>query len=60
MVVAKGRYSQVAVGKRLDWAGTQFSNGTNRVERGVAHASDDLGYLVQTEHLRYRVGDRSS
>ena len=44
-----------AVGKRLDWVGTQFSNGTNRIERIVAHGSGDLGYLVQAEHLRYRV-----
>ena len=44
-----------AVSRRLDWVGTQFSNGTNRVERVVEHAHGDLGYLVQTEHLRYRV-----
>lgn len=44
-----------AVGKRLDWVGTQFANGTTRIERIVAHAGGDLGYLVQAEHLRYRV-----
>ena len=44
-----------AVSKRLDWVGTQFSQGTNRIERTVEHASGDFGYLVQAEHLRYRV-----
>jgi ketosteroid isomerase-like protein len=44
-----------AVSKRLDWVGTQFSQGTNRIERIVQHASGDFGYLVQAEHLRYRV-----
>ena len=44
-----------AVGRRLDWVGTQFSNGTNRIERVVVHASGDLAYLVQAEHLKYRV-----
>jgi len=43
-----------AVGKRLDWVGTQFANGTTRIERIVAHASG-VGYLVQAEHLRYRM-----
>jgi ketosteroid isomerase-like protein len=49
-----------AVGKRLDWVGTQFSQGTNRIERIVEHASGDLGYLVQAEHLRYRAPGTSA
>ena len=44
-----------AVEQRLDWVGTQLSKGTNRIERVTAYASGDLGYLVQNEHLRYRV-----
>lgn len=51
-VVEKG-WEQV--GKRLDWVGTQFSNGTNTHERVVANASGDLGYIVQMEHLRFTV-----
>lgn len=43
-----------AVSTRLDWVGTQFSRGTNRIHRVVEYASGDLGYLVQTEQLRYR------
>ncbi len=44
-----------AVSRRLDWVGTQFSNGTNRIQRIAVNVSADLGYVVQTEHLRYRV-----
>jgi ketosteroid isomerase-like protein len=41
------------VSRRLDWAGAQFSKGTNTIDRIVAHASGDLAYLVQIEHLRF-------
>ena len=44
-----------AIGRRLDWVGTQFSNGSNTIERLVAQESGDLGYVVQLEHLRYTV-----
>jgi hypothetical protein len=43
------------IGPRLDWVGAQFSKGTNTHERVVANASGDLGYVVQLEHLRFRV-----
>jgi ketosteroid isomerase-like protein len=51
-VVEKG-WEQIS--RRLDWVGAQFSNGTNTRERVVANASGDLGYIVQMEHLRFRV-----
>ncbi len=41
------------VGRRLDWVGTQFSNGTNIIERIVAKANGDLGYVVQIERVRF-------
>ena len=41
------------VGRRLDWVGTQFSNGTNIFERIVAKANGDLGYVVQIERVRF-------
>ena len=44
-----------AVSRRLDWVGTQFSNGTNRIQRLVSNVSGDLGYVIQTEHLQFRV-----
>ena len=49
-----------AVSRRLDWVGTQFSNGTNRIERIVSNEAGDLGYVVQAEHLRFRVPGQSS
>jgi ketosteroid isomerase-like protein len=42
-----------AISRRLDWVGTQFSQGSHRIERLVAHASGDLGYVVQLEHIRF-------
>lgn len=43
------------ISRRLDWVGTQFSKGSNTIERLVANESGDLGYVVQVEHLRYYV-----
>ena len=51
-VVEKG-WDQIS--RRLDWVGAQFSNGTNTHERVVARASGDFGYVVQMEHLKFRV-----
>jgi ketosteroid isomerase-like protein len=42
------------ISRRLDWVGTQFSEGTNTIERLVANESGDLGYVVQLEHIRFR------
>jgi ketosteroid isomerase-like protein len=44
-----------SISRRLDWVGAQFSQGTNTHERIVANANGDLGYIVQIEHLRFRV-----
>jgi ketosteroid isomerase-like protein len=44
-----------AVGRRLDWVGTQFKDGTNTHERIVTGSSGDLAYVVQSEHLRFQV-----
>ena len=49
-----------AISSRLDWVATRFSNGTNRIERIVTHASGELGYVIQAEHLRYRVPGETS
>ena len=43
------------VGRRLDWVGTQFSKGTNTIERIVAKANGSIGYVVQIERLRFQV-----
>jgi hypothetical protein len=49
-----------AISSRLDWVATRFSNGTNRIERIVTHASGELGYVIQAEHLQYRVPGETS
>lgn len=43
------------VSRRLDWAGAQFSKGTNTIERIAATANCDLAYVVQIEHIRFHV-----
>lgn len=43
------------ISRRLDWVGAQFSKGTNTIERIAANSSGDLAYVVQVEHLRFRV-----
>lgn len=43
------------ISRRLDWVGTQFSDGTNTIERLVTFENCDLAYVVQLEHLRFRV-----
>jgi ketosteroid isomerase-like protein len=50
--VSKG-WQQVSY--RLDAVGRQFSGGRHQTTRIVASASADLGYVVQLEHVDYRV-----
>jgi ketosteroid isomerase-like protein len=47
------------INRRLDWVGTQFSKGTNTIERVVVNSGGDLGYVVQIEHLRFHVPGRA-
>ncbi len=46
-----------AVSKRLDWVGSSFSKGTNKIERVVTNQHGDLGYVVQLEHIAFSVPD---
>jgi ketosteroid isomerase-like protein len=43
------------ISRRLDWVGTQFSSGSNTIERLVTNESGDLAYVVQIEHIRFHV-----
>lgn len=43
------------VSQRIDWVASQFSNGSDTIERLVTTANDNLGYVVQVEHLRFQV-----
>ncbi len=54
-----GRIEQgwTQVSKRLDWAGSNFVNGRNEIQRLAFCASGDVGYLVQTEHVVLKTPD---
>jgi ketosteroid isomerase-like protein len=43
------------VSQRIDWVATQFTNGTNTIERLVTHSDGKLGYVVQIERIRFQV-----
>ena len=43
------------VGGRLNWVGTRFSNGRNKIERLVSTAKGEIGYVVQIEHIAFNV-----
>lgn len=42
------------VSRRIDWVASQFSNGTNAIERLVTHSDGQIGYVVQTERIRFQ------
>lgn len=42
-----------AVSKRLDWAASQFTQGSHENTRLVASSSGDLGYVVQRERITF-------
>jgi ketosteroid isomerase-like protein len=42
-----------AVSKRLDWAASQFTEGSHENIRLVASSSRDLGYVVQHERITF-------
>lgn len=41
------------VSQRLDWAGSMFRDGQNEIQRIVVSWSGGLGYVVQTEHVKF-------
>jgi ketosteroid isomerase-like protein len=47
------------VAARLDWASSQFSEGTRSREEIKSAVGTDFAYLVQTEHIRFRVPGRT-
>jgi ketosteroid isomerase-like protein len=48
-----------SVAARLDWASSQFSEGTRSREEIRSAVGTDFAYLVQTEHIRFRVPGKS-
>jgi ketosteroid isomerase-like protein len=47
------------VAARLDWASSQFSEGTRSREEIRSAVGTDFAYLVQTEHILFRVPGRT-
>jgi ketosteroid isomerase-like protein len=47
------------VAARLDWASSQFSEGRRTREEVRSAVGADFAYLVQTEHIRFRVPGKS-
>lgn len=43
------------IAERLDWVASQYSNGRTQRERVVVNAGLDLAYVVQHEHIQFRV-----
>lgn len=47
------------VASRLDWASSQFSEGTRSREEIKSAVGADFAYIVQTEQIRFRVPGRT-
>jgi ketosteroid isomerase-like protein len=47
------------VSQRIDWVASQFSKGTNTIERIVSHADGKTGYVVQIERIRFQVAGQA-
>jgi ketosteroid isomerase-like protein len=47
------------VSSRLDWASSQFSEGTRTREEIRSAVGTDFAYIVQTEQIRFRVPGRT-
>jgi ketosteroid isomerase-like protein len=56
----RGDHGWDQVGKRLDWASTQYSEGSLTVERIASIVDGNLGYVVQRERVRLKVPGQSA
>ena len=55
-----GAHGWDQVGQRLDWASTQYSEGSLSVERIASNVDGNLGYVVQRERVRFKVPGHSA
>lgn len=55
----RGDHGWDQVGRRLDWASTQYSKGSLTVERIASYVDGNLGYVVQRERVRFKVPGHS-
>ena len=51
----RGDHGWDQVGRRLDWASTQYSEGSLTIERIASYVDGNLGYVVQREKVRFKV-----
>jgi hypothetical protein len=54
-----GEHGWDQVGPRLDWASTQFSEGSRAIEPIASHVDGNLGYVVQLERIHFKVPGHS-
>jgi len=55
----RGDHGWDQVGRRLDWASTQYSEGSLTIERIASYVDGNRGYVVQREKVRFKVPGRS-
>lgn len=55
----RGAHGWDQVGQRLDWASTQYSQGSMTVERISSYVDGSLGYVVQREKVHFKVPGQS-
>jgi ketosteroid isomerase-like protein len=55
----RGDHGWDQVARRLDWASTQYSEGSLTIERIASYVTGNLGYVVQREKVRFKVPGHS-
>jgi len=55
----RGDHGWDEVGRRLNWASTQYSEGSLTTERIASYVEGNLGYVVQRERVRFKVPGHS-
>lgn len=54
-----GEHGWDPVATRLDWASTQYADGSMTIQRIASHVDGSLGYVVQLEKVRFKVPGHS-
>lgn len=54
-----GEHGWDQIGSRLDWASTQYSEGSLTIEPIVSYVDGNLGHVVQLEKVRFKVPGQS-
>ena len=55
----RGEHGWDRIAPRLDWASTQYSEGSLTIERIASYVDGNLGHVVQLERVRFKVPGRS-